>query len=66
MVMLLSLLLLALLPKVVWAQPSDAELLLLLKSSFDNGEEALPGWQPGTDCCAWASVTCTNGQVTKL
>jgi len=42
------------------AYASDAEALLALKASFDNGDEVLTTWQAGTDACAWQGISCNT------
>ncbi|CAN6181452.1 unnamed protein product [Urochloa humidicola] len=37
--------------------PDQASSLLQLKASF-IGDDNLPSWQAGTDCCHWEGVTC--------
>lgn len=44
---------------------TDAELLLDLRDSFNNGRDKLPNWQ-GSSPCDWAGVGCYAGQVTDL
>ncbi|CAL5091151.1 unnamed protein product [Urochloa decumbens] len=47
--------------------PDQASSLLQLKASF-IGDDNLPSWQEGTDCCHWEGVTCDMafGRVISL
>ncbi|CAL4986520.1 unnamed protein product [Urochloa decumbens] len=51
--------------------PDQADILLKLKRSFlfdSYSITTLPSWQPGSDCCLWEGVRCSNssGHVTAL
>lgn len=38
--------------------PSDADLLLAVKATFENGDQVLASWRNGTDVCAWRYISC--------
>lgn len=42
---------------------SDAEALLALKASFENGDQVLTTWVAGTDACAWLGVSCSPSRT---
>ena len=47
-------------------QDADAALLLAFRATFDNGDNILPDWRPGSDPCAWKGISCTGGNVTGI
>ena len=53
-----------------YTPPTDAELLLAMKDSFDSGATVLADWVPGGQPCgapAWTGVTCDDaGRVTEM
>lgn len=40
------------------AGASDADLLLAVKATFENGDTVLAGWRNTTDVCSWRYVSC--------
>ena len=44
----------------------DTAQLLAFKASFENGEQVLDNWQPGTDPCAWTGISCGDTGVESL
>ncbi len=49
------------------ASPSDKDMLLAFKQSFDNAASALPSWVNDTEPCdEWEGVICVGDQATAL
>lgn len=46
--------------------PTDAEMLLAWKDTFENGDDVLESWEGSNPCDGWVGVNCTSGHITRM